>query len=92
MEVVSSYLGETITAAAGVRAEPNRISQGQADVSVGPVRKEEAQRPAAVPMPTAGQAEFLRQLLDSGHLVETGVAGVYGHSDAYEHVRSSWRR
>ncbi len=44
MEVVSSYLGETITAAAGVRAEPNRNSQGQAELSVGPVRKEEAQR------------------------------------------------
>lgn len=43
--------------------------------------------PADVPTPTADQAEFLRQLLDAGHLVETGVAGVYGHSEAYEHVR-----
>jgi seryl-tRNA synthetase len=40
-----------------------------------------------VPTPTAAQAEFLRQLLDAGHLIETGVAGVYGHGDAYERVR-----
>ena len=43
---------------------------------------------ADVPLPTAGQADFMRQLLDAGHLVQTGVAGVYGHSDAYEHVRA----
>lgn len=40
-----------------------------------------------IPTPTAGQADLLRQLLDAGHLIDTGVAGVYGHSDAYEQVR-----
>jgi seryl-tRNA synthetase len=42
---------------------------------------------AEIPTPTPVQVEFLQQLLDSGHLIKTGVAGVYGHSAAYERVR-----
>lgn len=37
--------------------------------------------------PTHDQAEFLRELLDAGHLIESGVPGVYGHSGVYEQVR-----
>lgn len=42
---------------------------------------------AEIPTPTPGQAEFRQRLLDSGHLIETGVAGVYGHSATYERLR-----
>jgi seryl-tRNA synthetase len=38
--------------------------------------------------PTLEQSQFLRELVDVGHIIETGVVGVYGHSDAYERVRS----
>lgn len=37
--------------------------------------------------PTADQAEFLEQLFDAGLLIQSGVPGVYGHGEAYEHVR-----
>lgn len=32
------------------------------------------------------QVEFLEELLREGLLIESGVAGVYGHGQAYEHV------
>jgi seryl-tRNA synthetase len=35
---------------------------------------------------TDDQAEFLRELVDAGHLIESGVPGVYGHGQAYERV------
>jgi seryl-tRNA synthetase len=35
---------------------------------------------------TDDQAEFLRDLVGAGHLIESGVAGVYGHGQAYERV------
>ena len=34
-----------------------------------------------------GQAEFLQELFDAGLLIESGVAGVYGHGPSYEQVR-----
>ncbi|MGC9219949.1 MAG: amino acid--[acyl-carrier-protein] ligase [Solirubrobacteraceae bacterium] len=43
--------------------------------------------PSDIPQPTADQAEFLGQLFDAGHLIPTGVPGVYGHSDTYERIR-----
>lgn len=36
---------------------------------------------------TDAQAEFLQDLLSAGHLIESGVPGVYGHGDVYESVR-----
>lgn len=36
---------------------------------------------------SAEQAAFLSELLDAGLLIESGVAGVYGHNDAFERVR-----
>ena len=37
---------------------------------------------------SADQAEFLRELLESALLIETGVRGVYGHGPVFEEVRS----
>jgi seryl-tRNA synthetase len=39
-------------------------------------------------MPAASddQLELLQELIDAGHLLKSGVPGVYGHSQAYEHV------
>lgn len=34
------------------------------------------------------QAELLNDLIDAGHLIESGVAGVYGHGPEYERVRN----
>jgi seryl-tRNA synthetase len=36
---------------------------------------------------TPEQEEFLRELLDAGHLIDSGVPGVYGRGDAFERVR-----
>jgi seryl-tRNA synthetase len=36
---------------------------------------------------TPEQEEFLRQLLDAGHLIDSGVPGVYGRGDGFERVR-----
>src|ERR1700742_960705 len=36
---------------------------------------------------TPEQEAFLRRLLDAGHLIESGVPGVYGRGDAFERVR-----
>jgi seryl-tRNA synthetase len=33
------------------------------------------------------QADFLRELLSAGLLIDTGVAGVYGHGDVFERLR-----
>ncbi len=33
------------------------------------------------------QAEFMRDLLAAGLLIETGVPGIYGHGEVFEHVR-----
>ena len=37
---------------------------------------------------SADQAEFLAALIEHGHLLESGVPGVYGHGAAFEEVRS----
>lgn len=39
---------------------------------------------------TPEQEEFLRDLVDAGYLIESGVAGVYGRGDAFERVRLSF--
>jgi seryl-tRNA synthetase len=36
---------------------------------------------------SADQAEFLSELIDAGLLLESGVPGVYGHSDTFEEIR-----
>ncbi|MFT3863159.1 MAG: amino acid--[acyl-carrier-protein] ligase [Solirubrobacterales bacterium] len=36
---------------------------------------------------TPDQEEFLREIVDAGYLIESGVAGVYGRGDAFERVR-----
>jgi seryl-tRNA synthetase len=38
---------------------------------------------------SADQAAFLSELLDSGLLLESGVPGVYGHSETFEDVREA---
>lgn len=43
--------------------------------------------PAAVRAASPDQAEFLTELIGRGLLLESGVPGVYGHSDAFESVR-----
>lgn len=43
--------------------------------------------PAQASAPGRGQAEFLRELFEARLLIDTGVAGVYGHSDAFEQIR-----
>jgi len=36
---------------------------------------------------TPDQTEFLRQLVDAGYLIDSGVPGVYGRGDLFERVR-----
>ena len=38
------------------------------------------------------QAQLLQEMVAAGHLVESGVPGVYGHSAAFEDVRSALMR
>jgi seryl-tRNA synthetase len=38
--------------------------------------------------PSDEQAQFLRELVAAGHLIESGVPGLYGRSAVYEQVRS----
>jgi seryl-tRNA synthetase len=44
--------------------------------------------PVEVRQASADQAEFLAELIAEGLLLESGVAGVYGHSEVFEDVRS----
>jgi seryl-tRNA synthetase len=37
---------------------------------------------------SADQVEFLRELLDTGLLIDTGVPGIYGHGAVFEDVRA----
>jgi seryl-tRNA synthetase len=39
---------------------------------------------------TPEQAEFLEELLGAGHLIESGVPGVYGRGSEFERVRSAF--
>jgi hypothetical protein len=41
----------------------------------------------AVREASTDQAEFLSELLAAGLLLESGVPGVYGHSDTFEEIR-----
>jgi seryl-tRNA synthetase len=41
---------------------------------------------------SAEQEELLHELVAAGHLIESGVPGVYGHSAAFEDVRSGLMR
>jgi seryl-tRNA synthetase len=43
-------------------------------------------------MNETGRAPFLRELLDAGLLIETGVRGVYGHGAKFEDARSALDR
>jgi seryl-tRNA synthetase len=43
--------------------------------------------PGQVPQPSPDQAAFLQELVDHGLLFESGVAGVYGHSETFERIR-----
>jgi seryl-tRNA synthetase len=44
--------------------------------------------PVEVRAASADQAEFLAELIERGLLIESGVPGIYGHSAAFEEVRS----
>jgi seryl-tRNA synthetase len=44
--------------------------------------------PAEVRPVSAEQTEFLRELVDHGLLIESGVPGIYGHNSVFERVRS----
>jgi seryl-tRNA synthetase len=43
--------------------------------------------PNEVRLDSPQQEQFLRELIDAGHLIETGVPGVYGHGEAFERIR-----
>jgi seryl-tRNA synthetase len=44
--------------------------------------------PVEVRQASADQAEFLAELIAAGLLLESGVPGVYGHSEVFEDIRS----
>ena len=43
--------------------------------------------PSELRIDSPNQLQFLEELVDAGLLIESGVAGVYGHGEAFERVR-----